>query len=126
MSIWFEGHLLEENCMSDEMAPVTAARTFIVGKLQHFWYFFLGLMLAGAFALYHPNVGCYDAKKVMKHYLAYRHEGALSTAVDVRGNVFMWFLNHKTGEWSLIRVDGDQACFMTEGTDYRFIIESFI
>lgn len=90
-------------------------------------HFVLGAALAGALWFYQPSFGCYDAQKVMKHYLAYRHLGALSTAIDIKGNVFMWFVNSRTQEWSLIRItDDNQACFLTEGTDYRFMLESFI
>jgi len=90
--------------------------------------FILGAALMGALVFYQPSFGCHhDAKKVMKHYLAYRHLGVLSTAIDIKGNVFMWFINSQTKEWSLIRItDDNRACFLTEGTDYRFALEAFL
>lgn len=70
---------------------------------------------------------CDELQPMMKYMLAERHLGFLSTAIDNKANVYMFFVNPKTREWAVIGVTESLiACILLEGSDWEFILEKAI
>src|ERR1700749_2862887 len=67
---------------------------------------------------------CGPIKPLLEDIMKNRHLGFLSTSVDDKGNVYMYYLSNKTGDWMMLSVmpGGGRACVFLQGTDWQFIM----
>jgi hypothetical protein len=66
---------------------------------------------------------CDELQPMLKYLLAERHLGFLSTAIDDKANVYMFFVNPQNGSWAVMHVDENlHACILMQGSDWEFIL----
>jgi len=67
---------------------------------------------------------CDETKSLSQDIMKNRHLGFLSTSIDDKGQVYMYFLSNQTGEWMMLDVmpGGRRACVFMQGTDWQFIM----
>lgn len=67
---------------------------------------------------------CGSLQETLEEVLTVRKLAYLSTSTDSKGNVFMFFVNPRNGNWLQLGVTEDlKACIIFEGTDWEFAFE---